>query len=180
MKARIIVMNILLGLAACSGGTGTNNQVGGSYSQCDNLSPGSSDSSSEVTAVINNLVPVAAPIQCTGKQLFQFNGRPIYFVIVPYGQLNDCPSGCFSSEVCSIVDGQDTLLYSGVWYSSNERPNSIPPDCPELGTAEYGDTILDCTSQPSGYSHPITQTTEFADFRQSEINNNGHFRFCFY
>jgi hypothetical protein len=187
MKAAIATVIIFVWVAGCSGGTGSGDQssnrgfIGGDYAQCDGQSPGTSDNSPEVTATINTLVPSSATVNCTGKQAFQLTGQTISMVIVPYGQTNDCPSGCFSSEVCSIVDGPDTFLYSAVWYSGGERPLSIPPDCPELGGAEGGDTIRGCTNQqPPGLSHPVTQTAEFQGFQQSQSSNGGKFRFCFF
>ena len=158
----------------------TGTVVGGNYAQCDGHSPGTSDSSPEVTQAVSALVPSAATVNCTGKQSFEVEGRTVYLVIVPYGQKNDCPSGCFSSEVCAVVDGPNTLLYSGAWYGGSERPLSIPPDCPELGAAEYGDTIQGCTTnQPAGFSHAVTQTAAFQDFKQTQAGS-GSFRFCFW
>lgn len=181
MKTTVTTVIIRICVAACSGGTGSGDQpvIGGGYAQCDSQSPGTSDSSPEVTATINTLVPSGASVHCTGKQSFQLNSRTVFIVIVPYGRTNDCPASCFSSEVCAIVDGSDTFLYSGVWYGGGERPLSIPPDCPELGGEESGDTIQGCTNQPPGFSHSVTQTTEFQGFQQSQRNNGGKFRFCF-
>lgn len=181
MKAAVTTALILmLCLTSCGGDTenGGDPVIGGSHAQCDGQSPGTADSSPEVAATINTLVPSGATVRCTGKQSFQVNGRTVFFVIVPYGQLNDCPAGCFSSEVCAIVDGSDALLYSGVWYSGSERPHSIPPDCPELGVAESGDTIQSCINQPAGFSHALTQDAAFRDFEQSQ-RSGGKFRFCF-
>lgn len=184
MKAAVTIVIVLFGLAGCNGGTGSGDlpggAIGGGFAQCDGQSPGISDNSPEVMATISALVPSSATVHCTGKQSFELNGRTVLIVIVPYGQTNDCPAGCFSSEVCSIVDGSDTLLYSGVWYDGGERPLSIPPDCPELAGAQGGDTIQGCTSQPPGFSHPVTQSAEFQDFRQSQASNGGKFRFCFF
>ena len=184
MKAALTIVTILIGVAGCSGGTGNESTggglIGGDYAQCDGQSPGTSDNSPEVTATINTLVPSRATVSCTGKQSFQLSGRTVSMVIVPYGQANDCPSGCFSSEVCAIVDGSDTFLYSGVWYGGSERPRSIPPDCPELGGADGGDTIQGCTNQPPGFLHPVTQTAEFQAFQQFQRTNGGKFRFCFF
>jgi hypothetical protein len=178
MKRVVNTILILFFVVACAGGSGSDTVVGGHYAQCDGLSSGTSDSSAEVASAISTLVPSMAPVNCTGKQSFQVEGRIVYFVIVPYGQKNDCPSGCLSSEVCAIVDGSNTLLYSGIWYSGSERPLSIPPDCPELSGTEYGDTILNCTNQPAGFSHAVTQTTAFQDFKQSQ-SSSGNFSPCF-
>jgi hypothetical protein len=179
VRAKVIaIASIAFFCSAGCVGSGDQGVVGGGYSQCDSESSGTSDNSPEVTATINTLVPLGTTVQCTGKQSFQLNSQTVFLVIVPYGKLNDCPAGCFSSEVCSIVDGSDTLLYSADWTIGSERPLSIPPDCPELGGAENGDTTTGCTNQPPGFSHPVTQTTQFQDFRLSEKNNNGNFAFA--
>src|SRR5258708_17585682 len=168
MKAALTIVTILIGVAGCGGGTGNGSTggglIGGDYAQCDGQSPGTSDNSPEATATINTLVPSGATVSCTGKQSFQLSGRTVSMVIVPYGQTNDCPSGCFSSEVCAIVDGSDTFLYSGVWYRRSERPRSIPPDCPQLGGAGIADRTQGFTNHPPAFFTPVTQTADFSAF----------------
>ena len=178
MKRVVITILILMHAAACSGGSGSDPVIGNDYAQCVSHSSGTSDGSPEVASVISALVPSTATVNCTGKESFLVDGRTVYFVIVPYGQKNDCPAGCFSSEVCAVVDGADAQLYSALWYTGSERPLSIPPDCPELSGATSGETIRDCTNQPAGYSHAVTQTAPFQDFKQAQ-NGSGTFRFCF-
>jgi hypothetical protein len=181
MRFSCLASIITLVMAGCGSGTeGTATTVGGGLAECENQSPGTGDNSPEVTATITTLVPSNANVHCTGKQSFLLSGRQVFLVFVPYGNLNDCPAGCFTSNVCAIYDQSQVQLYSATWYSAQERPLSIPPDCPGLAQAFGADTNQACPEHPPGFLHPVTQTTDFKNFLNSQTPpNNGSFRWCF-
>jgi hypothetical protein len=185
--ARTAVVASLAGIVLIGCGSDNEFQTDGGggtvklFSQCDpaTRSAGSSDTSPQVLEAISDLVPSDIQINCTDKYRFSINGQDVYFVFVAYGELQDCPSGCFSSSICAVVDQSGAALYSAVWNEADERPASIPPDCPELSDSATGDTLRDCQYQPSGYENPLTQTTEFEDFSAAESGQDGAWRFCF-
>ena len=174
----IVPVLVIAGCGSEPGGTAPT--VGAGLAECENHIPGTGDTSPEVTATITTLVPSNANVQCTGKQSFLLSGRDVFLIFVPYGNLNDCPSGCFTSEVCAIYDQSQVQVYSAAWFSPQERPLSIPPDCPGLAQAPSADTNQDCPEHPPGYLHPVTQTTDFENFLNSQTSNNGSFRWCFH
>jgi hypothetical protein len=107
-----------------------------------------------------------------------FEGREVSLVYLAYRALQDCPSGCFSSNPCGIYDPDETQLYSIAWYGAAERPLSIPPDCPEL-TGAQSDQSSGCRTLPQGFLHSVTATTEFEAFRNLQREQKGDWRFCF-
>jgi hypothetical protein len=181
MKFSCLTSIVALVIAGCGSGTeGTVPTVGGGLAECENHAPGTTDDSPEVTATIKTLVPSNVQVRCTGKQSFPLNGRQVFLVFVPYGNLNDCPAGCFTSEACAIYDQSQVQLYSAMWFNAQERPLSIPPDCPGLAQAPSADTNQACPEHPPGFLHPVTQTTDFKNFQNSQMPpNNGSFRWCF-
>lgn len=152
--------------------------LGGSYAQCVNHPPGAEAGLAEVTITIDRLVPAEAEIRCSDKQAFSFEGRKVSLIYVAYGAQHDCPAGCFSSHVCSVYDPDEVQLYSFSWHGAEERPLSIPSDCPELSEAESGNESL-CSTPPSGVIHPVTATAEFEAFRSAQREQDGSWRFCF-
>lgn len=182
--ATLVLFGILL--AACVPGEETQpTQIGdnypdtGGYSQCANHPSGTAEGSPEVTITIDRLVPAEAEIRCSDKKTFPFEGRDVSLVYVAYGALQDCISGCFFSYLCGIYDPDDSQLYSFSWYETAERPLSIPPDCPELATAQSGQAS-ECSTPPQGFNHQVTVTAEFEAFRNSQREQNGDWRFCFF
>lgn len=178
-----LIRTLLLALAAgavincggCSGDSG-GSTIGTEFAQCDKRSLGYADSSTEMTSTLNALMPPGVEVRCTDKRVFALEDREVVFTYVVYGRLNDCPAGCFASDVCAIVDGKDALLYSATWYNG-EVPLSIPPDCPELSGKSTGDTIRQCGNPPAGFLHALAQTDAFMEFRGSQ--GGGEFRWCF-
>ena len=133
----------------------------------------------EVIITIDRLVSSEAEIRCSGKKAFSYEDREVSLVYVAYGALQDCPSGCFSSFVCGIYDPDESLLYKSSWHGLLEKPLSIPPDCAELADVESGTTSW-CSTPPPGIDHPVTQTVEFETFRNSQREDGGDWRFCFW
>src|SRR5438445_4716855 len=159
MKFSCLTLIAALVIAGCGRGTeGIALTVGGGLAECENQSPGTTDNSLEVTATITTLIPSNAQVRCTGKQSFPLNGRQVFLVFVPYGSLNDCPSGCFTSGVCAIYDQSQVQLYSAMWFNAQERPLSIPPDCPWLAQASSAEPTQACPEPPPGFFTPVTQT----------------------
>lgn len=165
--------------AGCTGDRATDDDgpvIGLGFAQCEGRTPGGMDSSEEIVLTINALVPSAVDVHCTDKHMFALDERAVQFTYVVYGEIHDCPAGCFSSNLCAIVDNAEVSLYSARWLSG-EVPLSIPPDCPELAGAAGGDTIRECENAPSGFFHPLTQTNAFNDFRDDQ--GREEWRFCF-
>jgi hypothetical protein len=168
-----IVLALVLAVCLVSCGDSEDGSIGGGFAQCQGHTPGAEDGSPEVAAAISTFVPSDAEVHCTGKRSFELDGRMVFFIMIPYGELQDCISGCFSSDVCAIVEGLDAFLYSADWNHGSERPLSIPPDCPELVFGvEGGGKVPDCTG------HPLTQEAAFENFKQAQ-GSGGPFRFCF-
>jgi len=92
-------------------------------------------------------------------------------IVIKYGELRDCPSGCFSSHICAITEDNETKVYSAIWYDSNEIPNELHESC----LSESGNTIHDCNVPPSGFNLPVTSTLEFQVLLEKE---GSAFRYC--
>lgn len=92
-------------------------------------------------------------------------------MVIKYGELRDCPSGCFSSHICAISENNETKMYSAIWYGSNEIPNELHESC----LSESGNTIHDCNVPPSGFNLPVTSTLEFQELLEKE---GSAFRYC--
>jgi hypothetical protein len=172
----LLLLSAALG---CSGQKSEEPDIGGGHVICDSSTraAGGSDGSVAVVTARDVLVPQGSEIHCTDSQRFEIEGQAVHFVLVAYGALSDCPAGCFSSNLCAIVDHDGAQLYSAVWYAADEKPRSIPPDCPELGQSASAATVRDCQTPPDGYDHPLTQAPAFQSFRQ--VQSMGDWRFCF-
>jgi len=175
----IVIVSALLAAACSAQTTSELRQIGNNYALCregTTRSQGISDTSPAIAKTINALVPPGVKVNCTDKRLFQVNNQDVYFVLVAYGQLNDCLAGCFSSSLCAIVDESGAELYSSSWYGDRvkERPRSLPANCPQ----ESYHTDSQC--QPTGYTHPLTKTDTFQSFIKSAKQGNSAWRFCLY
>src|SRR3569832_1643454 len=80
---------------------------------------------------IQALVPAGAQINFASRKDFVSPDQNISFTLVGYGQLQDCPSGCFSSVLCAIEDPTGVRLYFAAWDDAAERPLDLQTDCPE-------------------------------------------------
>lgn len=123
-------------------------------------------------ATIEAFVPAGQEIHETQRAVFQIDGREVALTHVEYGELMDCPSGCFASHVCAIEDGESTLLFYASWNASAETPNGVLEECPGLEDTE---TWPSC--EPSGLRHPVTETAEFRAFAHDQIGS-GPLRWC--
>ena len=172
---RFVVLSLFALVCACG------QQGGGEIGAftCGTLATGT-DGSAEVDNTIDALVPSGLPdserVHCTEKQKFSFQGRDVFLVYVSYGNLNDCPAGCFSSMLCAIYDQSQAQLYTAAVNFQGEQPNGVPSDCHSI---RDGGHASDCSYQPPGQSHPIVQTAQFQSFRSSQ-ETTGAMRQCFY
>ena len=141
--------------------------IGGGYAQCEKHSAGGTDQSTEISLTRNTLLPGGTP-NCTGKRSFSVAGREVFFTYIAYGELQDCPAGCFSSSFCAVVDGNSALLFS---TTGSEPPFALDPSC-------YGaNGAIDNRCLP-GAQHPLVNEPVFQSFRDVE-KSGGSFRFCF-
>lgn len=122
-------------------------------------------------ATVDALVPEDQEVHCEDSEEFEVDGRTVSFTHVEYGALRDCPSGCFSSHVCAIEDGDGVELYSSFWNDESEKPVGIDAACPNRA----GANTRDC--ETSGKSHPLTETEAFQSLAAME--GSGPFRWCF-
>lgn len=129
-------------------------RVGGDHAQCLNHPAAGASRASSVTATLDALVPSGAQVRCADSISFTLDGSRVDLVFVSYGELRDCPSGCFTSQLCAIHDGSGALLYSSVWYSAAEKPVTIPAGCPVGGGG--GGNTGDCPTVQPGAGHPVT------------------------
>jgi hypothetical protein len=143
-------------LASCGGGDPQeqdqdgDTRIGGQFAQCDGRPGGGQDRSDAVMRTIETHVPTQ-DINCTDKQAFSIDGRQVFLVLLAYGQVSDCPAGCFSADLCAIYDAPQSLLYDVSSSSKPDRP---------------------------GLAHPVVQTQAFLDFRAAQ-RTTGPWRFCF-
>jgi hypothetical protein len=121
---------------------------------------------------VETLVPAGQEIHETQRAVFQLDGREVALTHVEYGELMDCPSGCFASHVCAIEDGESTLLFYAAWSTPAEMPIGVLEECPGL---EGSETWSSC--EPSGLRHPVTETAEFRAFAADQIGS-GPLRWC--
>lgn len=123
-------------------------------------------------ATIATFVPEGHPIHEEHRATFDFEGREVALTHVEYGELMDCSAGCFSSTVCAIEDGEDVLLFYASWHADDETPIGVEEECPELDRDE---TWPRC--EPSGLTHPVTETSAFREFARDQIGS-GPLRAC--
>lgn len=141
--------------------------VGGGYAQCEGHSANGSDQSAEISLTRNSLLPGGTP-NCTGKRSFSVAGREVFVTYVAYGELQDCPAGCFSSSFCAVVDGDSALLFSA---NGIEPPFALDSSC-------YGANGAIASRCLPGAQHALVNEPAFQSFRNGE-KSNGSFRFCF-
>lgn len=177
--ARIAACCLVALLGAC-GRDDYGNQVIGGYT-CGENSTGTSDQSDEVTGTIGALVPDAAQadVHCTGKQKFRFQDRDVFLVYVGYGDLNDCPAGCFFSNLCAIYDASQAQLYTAIVQGQGEQPKGVPSDCAVIHPNGSNEPDS-CAYQAPGQSHPVVQTSEFQSYRDAQAHSPGPLSACFY
>lgn len=119
-------------------------------------------------------VPSGVAIHRSEARRFEVDGREVQITHVEYGELMDCPSGCFASHVCAIEDGEDVLLFHAYWNDEEERPRGIDAECPPATTA-FGDTWPDC--EPRGRCHALNREPSFQRWAEDQAGQ-GPFRFC--
>jgi len=143
-------------------------------SGCTGAPSVSAECAAAVPEVVTAFVPSDAPVHCTDAATFCFEGRQVRLVHVEYGELNDCWSGCFASNLCAIEDpaAEAPALFYASWTTGSEAPRGIDEECPDLSRSE---TWPDCV--PSGLRHPLVVTEPFRDFA-AEQEGVGPLRYC--
>lgn len=101
---------------------------------------------------------------------FSIDGKNVLFVHIEYGMANDCPSGCFYSHFCTIVDGD--IDYPYAFYFTNEQEDILGIEEEvelgmELSGNYYGKDKL------TGLEHPLVQDKDFLEFKDREITHGG-------
>jgi hypothetical protein len=132
------------------------------------------DCSASLLTTRDAFVPEGQAVHNAESVCFEVGERTVHFTHVEYGELRDCPSGCFSSHVCGVEDPAQSapLLFYAAWNSQDEQPIGIAAECPTLMSFE---TWPDCV--PSGLRHPLVSTGEFRRFADRE-SGSGPFRWC--
>jgi len=141
------------------------------FAQCEGHPSGVAPGDAAVAATVTTFVPPEATVRCSDSKEFSVRGSEFSFVYVAYGELQDCPAGCFASLVCAVYDNGGAQLYSASWNGPAEIPSNLPAECPETA----GDT-RSCDPPPPGQSSPLTSDLVFATFRGVEEA----WRFCFF
>jgi len=176
IRLALAVVLIATGASGCTGSPpspwGPDQSLGRMFAQCDERVGVSPATSPAVAATIDAFVPPAATVNCADAAAFTLDGAEVRLTFVSYGTLNDCPAGCFTSEVCAIHDATGVLLYSAAWYGDAERPLALPDGCATTDTRG-------CTPPPPGALHPLTQTAAFQAFRAAQLGG-GAWRSCFF
>ena len=127
---------------------------------------------------------------------FETSVGKVDFIIIQYGQSNDCMSGCFYSHACFIVDEKGTYPYSFAFYgdltknghkiTGNTEAIIKLPSGQNSPHAEICTDSRNCKSRLSGLSHSLIQDRDFVKFRQNNIlkggyrSNSSPFRWCMY
>jgi len=181
MSRIFFILSILFTLIACNNSDQNSGPIFGGETlnvcKLNSASVGDSDTHASTTSVIAQLKPVGEPTHCSFRQTFEFNQRTVDFVLFFYGQLNDCPSGCFSSSACAVVENEEVFLWSSDWLNF-EEPLTIPDECPELAGERSGNTSY-CNEPVSGKNHDINQEASFLAFEEQQLAETGPFRYCF-
>lgn len=144
-------------------------EPGQSYAQCEGasrrapLGPGA-----------GTYLPDGIAQNCGTSRQFTVDGKSVTIEYFAYGELNDCPSGCFSSFACVINDGESALLYRAAWTSAEERPRGLQALCPSLG-ADASDTSA-CEPSLPARAHAVTQLSSFKSLVAA--GSSGVFRYC--
>jgi hypothetical protein len=126
-----------------------------------------------VPRTIEAFVPPEAQVHGEYFKEFEVDGEVVRLTFVQYGLRRDCPSGCFSSNLCAIEDDDEVLLYFANWYGPEEEPLQVDAQCPDnpdgYSTTNY--------CEAAGKSHPLASTEEFREFAEAQYGT-GTFRFC--
>jgi hypothetical protein len=154
---RFFVTILLMLQSSCNGGLPPEHipapSITYSHSQCEGRSSHDSDNTESVQSVVRTLVPPASRINCTDLQPISVDGKTIELVFVAFGKIHDCPAGCFSNYLCAIYDGQTSILYSQPGRRSARETERL--------------------------GHPLAHSADFDAFKQSQVNSQGPWRFCF-
>jgi len=122
----------------------------------------------EVQTVINKYGIDTDQVEGCQSKSFKLDGKSTSFIHIEYGVPNDCPSGCFFSHYCAVVeDGKD---YPFAFYFTNEKENILK--LPVDDSRSVDKSVL------TGESHRLATSNEFIEFLNGERQQNGEFRWC--
>ena len=124
--------------------------------------------SSEIRAVIDKYGINNQQIEGCHSKSFDFEGKKIKLVLLNYGDANDCPSGCFFSHYCAIIE--DGVDYPYSLSATSPEENILSPG------GEWGE--MRDESIMVGRVHPLTENSEFKNFLEAERKSGGEFRYC--
>lgn len=122
----------------------------------------------EAQTVINKYGIDKDRIESCQSKSFKLDGKPASFIHIEYGVPNDCPSGCFFSHYCAIVeDGKD---YPFAFFFTNEKENILKAPVDDSRSADK--SVL------TGESHRLASSNKFVEFLNKERQQGGEFRWC--
>jgi len=122
----------------------------------------------EAQTVINKYGIDKDQVEGCQSKSFKLDGKSVSFIHIEYGVPNDCPSGCFFSHYCAIVeDGKD---YPFAFYFTNEKENILKVPVDDSRSADK--SVL------TGESHRLASSNEFVEFLNKERQQDGEFRWC--
>lgn len=132
---------------------------------------GEDDCGASAPRTVDTFVPSNQTVTCQNRRSFDVGDETVSLTIVHYGSQRDCPSGCFNATVCAIEDDAGVHLLYGAWNDPTEAPQGLPMSCAGGGRETWP------TCETPGLAHPLTATTEFAEFARAEYGS-GPFRHC--
>lgn len=142
-----------------------------------------SDCSVVAQTVINKYGINKNQIAGCQSKTFNLDGQSVDFVHIEYGIANDCPSGCFFSHFCAVVEEENVYPYSSYFINNEEDVLGISQERAEAGyelsSENYGEDKL------PGKQHLLTSNPKFTNFKNKEIVHGGdagyrisEFRWC--
>ncbi|MDZ7923654.1 MAG: hypothetical protein U5M23_06260 [Marinagarivorans sp.] len=143
-------------------------------SNCDGFSYQKSNAPESVNVVVERLIPKNSKVNCYESASITSQGHSADVIVIEYGEPKDCISGCFSSVLCAVLDNEGASIYTASWTSKYEMPPSLNSTCMPTNDGD-GNSKTACSTPPSGYSHPITTTSDFANLLNNESST---FRHC--
>lgn len=192
-RVAISILTVAVLTVGCSDGPGGGGSPGGSdvnedtesapedtsgEPDADSSNGGGDDTSTPcgegAEATVSQIVPDEAPIHYKCSRSFETDAGTAAFTLVDYGEEQDCPSGCITSNLCAIEKGGEAQLFWGGWYSASEAPKTLNQACPNLSEDDL-ETYPDC--EPPGLTHPLTETPAFREFVENQ-KEGGSFSTC--
>lgn len=134
--------------------------VGGGYAQCEGHKAAYGETNAAIDLTLSTFIGAGQTVRCVNSKTFTVDNQPVTLTFASYGELQDCPAGCFSSFVCAIVEDNHALAYAHDDYDT---------DC----------SASDCENELPGQNHKITQNKAFKQFIDEQLAEYGPYRYCF-